>query len=276
VSTVSRDADNEIRKQIMTTSTTKALSEKQIAANVKRAATLAAKKLVKEQEIATLAALEALVQPETLAAIEPEAIEAIAEETSEEKPGFCAKWLMVLNSRIAEVYSKDTENVIKYITKSSVAIDNTASKPHFAEIARTIIVKSRNADNKTNKRDFVAVKVLVKVAHIMCALGQGLKSEIDNHTQIIGHQLRKLIYLTAITAKVIQCKRIVYDEMDTVQQIDLKHTANYREGTVSTQVSSSRQALDILGICSIVKGKKDDVISLQENDRRNDFVALFA
>ena len=150
------------------------------------------------------------------------------------------------------------------------------SRPHFAEQASALLKNARHADNKTNKRDFIAVKVLVKIVHVLSDIGQGIKSATDNHTLIILYQMLKNANLLSLSAKAAQSKRITFGELDTVQELDYKHTANYSVGTTSTQTSSSCMLFNYCGFCDIVKGQKDRVISFADNQRSRDLAALFA
>ena len=192
---------------------------------------------------------------------------------------FSAKFITVLTDRNNEVFSADTVKAIKYITASSVAIDKCIDQPFFKEIQKNLLKVSRIADAKQDRDNFVAVKVLLKVSRTLCAIGQGFNSELDAHTRILGYQIAKLLKLTAKSAHVSQCRSIVYDELEEKQVLDYKHCASgkgYTLGTTSTQTSSSRMMFALLGMCDIVKRKKDDTIVLQDNDRARAFVALFA
>lgn len=191
---------------------------------------------------------------------------------------FSKQMINVLTARIAEKHSDDTETAINYFTSSATAIDACMTRDEFKEIASRLLKNARIADNKTDKVNYVAVKVLVKIAHVLCAIGQGMRSEIDNHTQIIGFQLAKLQQegLSNRSAMVAQSKRINYLETDNVQALDNRHRADYAVSTADTQTSSTRMLFNYLGMCDVVKNKKNDVIKIQDNDRARAFIALFA
>jgi hypothetical protein len=192
-----------------------------------------------------------------------------------DKKGFSFKMISTLTARIAEVHSHDTEIAIDYLNTSHVAIDACMSKPEFKEIQMRLIKNARISDKATNKNDFVAVKVLVKIMHVLCAVGQGLRAPIDAHTTILMHQLVKLSKLTSKSCMVSQSKGAVYHEFDTVQELDQKHCRNYQLSTAGTQTSSSRMMFNYLNMCDVVKFKKDDVIVIQDNERTKALIALF-
>lgn len=189
---------------------------------------------------------------------------------------FSIKMIDVLTARVAEVHSKDTETAIEYFSKNSKAIDATFDRPEFKELQRALLKNARIADKAHDKENYIAVKVVVKIAKCASAITTGILSEIDAHTRIIGHQLAKLQSLTAKSAQVAQSKGIVYSEFDTAQELDYKHTANYSVGTTGTQTSSTRMMFKYLGICDVTKNKRDDMIVVSDNERSRAFIGLFA
>lgn len=190
--------------------------------------------------------------------------------------GFSFKLVTALAARIAEVHSHDTELTIDYLNRSHVAIDACMNRAEFKEVAKRLITNARQSDKNEKKAEYIAVKVLVKVAHVLCAIGQGLRTEVDTHTIILGYQLAKLSNLSNKSCLVAQSKSAVYSELDNVQALDQKHCRNYQLSTAGTQTSSSRMLFNYLGMCDVVKFKKDDVIVIQDNERCKAFIALFA
>ena len=189
--------------------------------------------------------------------------------------GFTLALVNALNARNSEVLSHDTDIAISYAIASHVSIDKTFDIPCFAEIASGFISKVRQSDRNTDKHNYIAVKVLLKVLKLASAISTGLHNELDNHTKLIGFQLAKLQNLTAKSALVTQTKSVTYNGLDHVQALDYKHTANYTVGTASTQTSSTRMLFNYLGMCEVIKGKKDDTIKVLDNARASEFIKLF-
>jgi len=192
------------------------------------------------------------------------------------KNSFAIKMVNALTARLAEVDSHDTVIAIDYFTGYQVAIDTAMQRAEFKELAKRLLVSARQSDNKTNKADYIAVKVLVKVAKTLCAIGQNSASMLDAHTLTLGKQLVKLSNLTAKSGLVCQSKGAIYSEFDTVQELDYKATRNYALSTAGTQLSSSRMLFNYLGMCEVTKFKKDDTLTIQDNERARAFIALCA
>ena len=146
--------------------------------------------------------------------------------------------------------------------------------PAFAETGARFVKLARQSEN-IDKANYIAVKVLVKVVKLASAIGEGLHSRFDAHTRLLGFQLAKLEKLTSKTGLVVQTKSAIYDALDVVQNIDLKHTRNYTIGTAGTQLSSSRMLFGYLDICTINKGKANDPIIVKDNARARAFISMF-
>ena len=128
-----------------------------------------------------------------------------------------------------------------------------------------------NSD-KTSGSAFIAKYAAEKVVRIGHALAQGSLMQCDRYTQAILLNTRRLERLGAKGALVCLSSAIVYDEMETQQAT--KRYGNCTAGTASTQRSSSREALRVLGIASVTKGKRDDVIEWADTDAARAMQAL--
>lgn len=187
---------------------------------------------------------------------------------------FSVKFAEVLATRNEEQYSKDTELALNAVKRGSVAIDLVMSKPEFKELEKTLLKNARIADAKQDKQNFIAVKVLVKIVQALTALGQNMQAEFDPYSRCIIANLIALNGITNKTALVSLSKSIAYGELE--QQQDIVKRYNCSANTAGTQASSSRMMLKHLGICDVIKGKKNDVTTIQQNERAQAIVALFA
>jgi len=192
------------------------------------------------------------------------------------KNSFALKMVNQLTARLAEVDSHDTVIALEYFGSYQVAIDAAMNRSEFKELAKRLLVAARLSDNKSDKTNYIAVKVLVKVAKTLCAIGQNSAAMLDAHTLTLGKQLVKLSNLTAKSGLVCQSKGAIYSEFDKVQELDYKATRNYALSTAGTQLSSSRMLFNYLGMCDVIKFKKDDTLTIQDNERARAFIALCA
>lgn len=193
---------------------------------------------------------------------------------SKSTKSFSVKFAEVLEARNTEQYSKDTVTAHNNVVAGSKAIDLLMSKPEFKELQASILKKARIADAKQDKQNFIAVKVLVKMVACMVALGQGLKAELDPYTRTIVANLIDLKSLNNKSALVSLSRGIVYDELE--QQAKLVAQYNCSANTAGTQCSSTRMMLLHLDVCEVIKGKRNDVTFIKDNERMNALSALFA
>jgi hypothetical protein len=198
----------------------------------------------------------------------PAAVKPVAEQKT-----FTMLYVAALKARNIEAFSADTVIAINTAKSGAVALNLAMSKPEFNEIAANLIRCARIAKNTDDKANFVAVKVLVKIVKTLEGIGQGLASQLDPYTRTIGANLVKLGKITNKSNLVCLSKAIVYTETDSVQA--LKHRYSCSAGTAGTQSSSTRMMLKYLQVCDVVKGKQGDVMTLSDNQRARDFVALF-
>lgn len=178
-----------------------------------------------------------------------------------------------LSARNAEVFSKDTVTAINNLDRCKVGIDKTMSEPCFAEVAPELIRRARIADHRSNKRDFIAVKVLVKLISTMQALASGLKSDLDPYTQTIGQNLCNNLEMTNKSNYVCLSKSVEYSALDRTQPLRAKRDCSV--GTASTQASSTRMTLHYLGIVDATKDRDSDTMKLSDNERSKRFVTIF-
>ncbi|MGZ6362408.1 MAG: hypothetical protein ACXWP0_12100 [Ktedonobacterales bacterium] len=186
---------------------------------------------------------------------------------------FSQQFIAELTARYAEVPSNDTKLALNNAQRCAKGIDSTMSDPVFAELAPVILTRVRQAKHSDNKLNFVAVKVLVKLISTMQALASGLRTDLDPYTATIAANLSINGHMTNKSNYVCLSKSIEYSALDEVQTLKVKRDCSV--GTSSTQASSTRQALALLGIAEVCKGKQDDKMTLCDNARAQRFVKLF-
>jgi len=206
-------------------------------------------------------------------AVKTETTEVAVKQPSKSK-SFAVRFAETLEARNAEQYSKDTVTALNNAIAGQKAIDLVMSKPEFKELQASLLKSVRIADSKQNKHDFIAVKVLVKIVAALTAIGQGLKSELDPYSRTIIANVIALNQLNNKSALVSLSRSVVYDELE--QQAALVQHYNCSANTAGTQCSSTRQMLKALDMCEVVKGKRNDIITIKDNARIQAMVALFA
>jgi hypothetical protein len=190
------------------------------------------------------------------------------------KSGFTFKLVAALTARNAEMPSADTVLAINNATRAHEALDDVMGRPMFAEIARTLIKRARIADAKQDKANYVAVKVLVKVVSTLQALRAGMPSALDPYTRTLAANLCKLNGISNKSTQVALSKSVVYDALDQTQALSKRY--NCSANTASSQAGQVRMVMLHLGIADVVKGKRGDCMTLQDNDRARALVALFS
>lgn len=118
----------------------------------------------------------------------------------------------------------------------------------------SIIGKAKPA--RGNDADYVQAKVVEKIIKLVKGIGFNDFRILDNHT-------RSLLINTTINAQRITSKvafatlvKVEFDALDN-QDFRMKARNNYTAGTGSTQLSSSREMMRIMGLSDSAKGKRD-------------------
>jgi hypothetical protein len=187
---------------------------------------------------------------------------------------FSQQFIAALESRNAEVHSNDTLTALSNARRSAVALDKVMSLPAFAEVAPELLRRVRIANPNSDKLNFIAVKVLVKIVSTLQALATQLRSDLDPYTNAIGANLINLHQITNKSNLVCLSKSIAYNALDEVQMLKVKRDCT--PGTASTQSSSTRMTLHYLGIAEVRKAHAGDVMKLYDNDRAKLFASIFA
>jgi hypothetical protein len=187
---------------------------------------------------------------------------------------FSTQIIDALTARYAEVQSDDTLKAISSAKRCSAGLDMVMSYPCFKEVRSKLIKSCRVADNKDDKLNYVAVKVLVKIISTLQAIAVKMPSDLDPYTRTIGANLCKLNGVSNKTNLVCLSKSIEYSALDSTQAIARRYDCS--PATASTQSSSTRMTLNYLGICDVVKGRQGDIMTLCDNERARQFVAIFS
>lgn len=196
-------------------------------------------------------------------------------ETTNEPRDFAAEFNAVLVARNAEVKSNDTETAAKNVIRDRAAFNACFARAEFAEVFERMLKNCAIADRKQNPVDFVAVKTLVKIVSTARAIGQGIKRELDGYTMTIGENLCALGGLRIKDGLVSLSRNVEYTELEP--QASLVRRMNSSVGTAGAQSGSTRMCLREMGIAQVVKGKRNDEMSIAaDNPRAQAFVKLFA
>lgn len=161
-----------------------------------------------------------------------------------------------INTRIEKAENENQAKNIKAELKlfSLPVVEYAVSQGFDVDaLAKTIAV----TDKKNG--DFLAVYALQKVRKVLTALAQGLKSPLDPYTRTIAINLAHDAQNNK-SALVSLSKAIVFDEFDNQKKITARYGCS--AGTAGTQMSSTRQALRVLGIATVTKGKAQDEFML--------------
>lgn len=127
--------------------------------------------------------------------------------------------------------------------------------------------------DKSNS-DFVAVYALQKVRKMLYAIANNRASFVDGYSRSIISNMVRLQELTNKSALVALSKSIEYTELDRVQEI--KRSVSVAASTASTQASSTRQMLRLLGIASVTKQRNGDEFMLTESEAAKQVSVMFA
>jgi hypothetical protein len=196
-------------------------------------------------------------------------------ETTNEPRDFAAEFNAVLVARNTEVKSADTETAAKNVIRDRAAFNACFARAEFSEVFERMLKNCAIADRKQNPVDFVAVKTLVKIVSTARAIGQGIKRELDGYTMTIGENLCALGGLRIKDGLVSLSRNVEYTELEP--QASLVRRMNSSVGTAGSQSGSTRMCLREMGIAQVVKGKRNDEMSIAaDNPRAQAFVKLFA
>jgi hypothetical protein len=177
--------------------------------------------------------------------------------TQQVKIGFSSLFA-ALSDRQARVPSRDNEIALSYMVKAEKSICKGMVK-FPADTFGNIVSAQKN--DKKGAGDFLAVKVNIKILRLLDAIGSGLASNIDDYTcTIVANALHNKGKIYAKSALVCLSRDIQYCANDLTQVI--KHRMGVVASTASTQRSSTRQALNALGLATVTKNKSEDDIVL--------------
>lgn len=209
------------------------------------------------------------------AAAKPATVETTKPETANEPRDYAKEFNAVLVARNGEVKSADTETAARNVLRDARAFNTCFARAEFAEVFDTMLRHCAIADRKANPVDFVAVKTLVKIVSTARAIGQGIKRELDGYTMTIGENLCTLGGLRIKDGLVSLSRNVEYTELEP--QAALVRRMNSSVGTAGAQSGSTRMCLREMGIAQVVKGKRNDEMSIAaDNPRAQAFVKLFA
>jgi hypothetical protein len=114
---------------------------------------------------------------------------------------------------------------------------------------------------------------LQKVRKTIAACAQGIKNSLDPYTRTIVANLTESEQNNK-SAQVALSRSVEFDEFDTQKTIKTRY--NCAATTASTQMSSTRQALQILNAASVTKGKVNDEFALTDSPVANKLREMFA
>ena len=157
---------------------------------------------------------------------------------------------------------------------STRAKDTTAHKVGALLDAQVDVRALADALAVSDKADarFVAKYAAEKVLKLADALAQGSLMRADRYTQSILLNARRLEALSARGALVALSRQIEWAETDAQQEI--KRYGSCEPTTASTQRSSTREALRVLNVGTITKGKRDDAITFADSEIARRIAAL--
>lgn len=137
----------------------------------------------------------------------------------------------------------------------------------FEALARQYSISDARA------HDYVAIYAAQKIRKAVFALACGMTSVFDGYTQAIVKNLVKLQSLSNRGSQISLSNKVVFTE--DMQTEAVRSFKMCEPSTASTQASSTRQMLRFMNICNVVKGKKDDSITLTESRAAAKVQALF-
>jgi len=137
------------------------------------------------------------------------------------------------------------------------AVEQTKS---FLDFGSLINKAAKAKQAGSNDSGFIAVKAFEKIVKCIKAFGFKDARKLDNHTRLI--LVNTLVNNGVITSRnaFATLVRVEFDALTEQQQ--LRDRANYTPGTGSTQLSSTREMLRLLGLTDGIKGARDANIEL--------------
>jgi hypothetical protein len=122
--------------------------------------------------------------------------------------------------------------------------------------------------------DYIAIYAAQKIRKAVFALACGMTSVFDGYTVAILRNLTKLQALSNRGSQISLSNKVVFSE--DMQTEAVRSFKMCEPSTASTQASSTRQMLRFMNICNVVKGRKDDSITLTESNAAKKVQALFS
>jgi hypothetical protein len=121
--------------------------------------------------------------------------------------------------------------------------------------------------------DYVAIYAAQKIRKAVFALACGMTSVFDGYTVAILRNLVKLQALSNRGSQISLSNKVVFSE--DMQTEAVRSFKMCEPSTASTQASSTRQMLRFMNICNVIKGRKDDSITLTDSSAAKKVQALF-
>ena len=165
-----------------------------------------------------------------------------------------------ITARNARVESRDNDLTLEYLAKSEKGIKAGLMKFSFSCIE---VWANMQTNDKKGAENFIAVKANMKIVRIIYAIGSKMVSQIDDYSAtIIANMLANDGVLFAKSALVCLSSNIEYSALDQTQI--LRSRMHKAVTTASTQRSSTREALRVLGLADVVKGMREDPAKVTE------------
>lgn len=229
-----------------------------------------------EAKKAAKTAKKAPAKKATKPAAKPEAKKAAPAKKAEAKPAqkpaqaeFDAQaalsaFTAALIERETEVHSKDNEDNITYLqnpknTNELLAAMTAANKAGFDLPAISEWVKI--TDKKHPK--YIAVKVVTKIRMLFVALALSNFERCDGFTKPILLNVATVGALDTHDMCRTVSKRVTSDDVLRISK-QVENKKDSAVSTASTQASSTRNALGLIGVLDIQKGKKNDAATWAE------------
>lgn len=147
---------------------------------------------------------------------------------------------------------------------SSVSFLHTIDKLQKRKIDLSSIALQFKETNKSNKETFLQVKALSKVYNVLNTIAREDYREFNAYTKSI--LLNMLEHGSLTINEALRCVSTAINKKD-ISERDVKAYYQSAASTASTQVSSSRMTLRALNICNIQKGKRDDLMTFNNDEQ---------
>ncbi len=159
-----------------------------------------------------------------------------------------------ITARNLRTPSRDNDLTLEYLAKSEKGIKAGLMKFSFELIEKWALMQ---ANDQKGAQNFIAVKANMKIVRIIYAIGSKMVSQIDDYSAtIIANMLANDGVLFAKSALVCLSRDIEYGALEQSQI--LRARMGKAATTASTQRSSTREALRVLGFADVHKGMKED------------------